>query len=207
MIRAEDSQVINRSEFASTVESGMVLEMSIVVQQDIAFEDNKKCPRCGHVSLNLAGNGWIEWKVSPNFVHFDPNFAYSRKCAGQIKITEDDQIGEDGDGAIISPAVYVIQVFVCIIVRDEYYSHGGTTANTGGRGLDENRRHDEDDGTQFFRRIHLISPKRRRVIKNKILAVGRMARVFALLRYVLLLRIYVYLICVVHNKGRVRESV
>ena len=57
--------MIGPSEFASTVEPGMVLEMSIVLRQKIPFQDNKEtCPRCGHFNLNVTANsGWIEWKV------------------------------------------------------------------------------------------------------------------------------------------------
>ena len=40
----------------------MVLEISIVLRQNAAYEE--KCPRCGHVNLNTqALDVWIEWKV------------------------------------------------------------------------------------------------------------------------------------------------
>jgi len=69
LIRSEDSQVISRSRFASTVVSGTTLEMSIVVRQESASGGEKeKCPRCRHINLKSAGNSrWIEWKVSPKF--------------------------------------------------------------------------------------------------------------------------------------------
>jgi hypothetical protein len=55
MICADDSQIINPSEFASKVEPGMVLEMSIVLRQTNAHSYNeKKCPRCGHVNSNVT---------------------------------------------------------------------------------------------------------------------------------------------------------
>jgi hypothetical protein len=65
VLRAEDSHMINRSEFAKTVEPGMVLEMSIVMRQATAFKDSKeKCPRCHHINVNATvAGGWIEWKV------------------------------------------------------------------------------------------------------------------------------------------------
>jgi hypothetical protein len=60
VLRAEDSQVIRRSEIA-TVRAEMILEMSIVLRQ--IFQETKgKCPRCNHIDLNPTVNGgWIEW--------------------------------------------------------------------------------------------------------------------------------------------------
>lgn len=65
VIRADNNQVIGWSELPNTVESGMILEMSIILRQETAFQNTKeKCPRCGHVNLNVTANrGWIEWKV------------------------------------------------------------------------------------------------------------------------------------------------
>ena len=69
MIHAEDNKIINPSEFASIVEPGMVLEISIVLRQNATFEEHEeKCPRCGHVNLNMkALDGWIERKVTLYF--------------------------------------------------------------------------------------------------------------------------------------------
>ena len=65
MIRAEDSQTIDPTEFAKAVEPGTTLEMSIVMRQRTA--DQTKCPRCGHMNSQLAADrGWIEWQVPPN---------------------------------------------------------------------------------------------------------------------------------------------
>jgi hypothetical protein len=66
VLRAEDSQVINPSELASTVEPGMVIEMSIILRQKFAIGDNEKaCPRCRYInSSRKLINGWIEWQVS-----------------------------------------------------------------------------------------------------------------------------------------------
>ena len=71
MISAEDSQSISRLEFANKVKTGMVLELSIVLRQKGALQDNKeKCPRCQKINLNCAKtNGWIEWNVP---IHFCP---------------------------------------------------------------------------------------------------------------------------------------
>jgi hypothetical protein len=64
VMRAEDSHIIGQSDLASTVESGMRLEMGIVMRKITA--DQKKCPRCGHTNSNVvANNGWIEWQVLP----------------------------------------------------------------------------------------------------------------------------------------------
>jgi len=81
LICAEDSQTIGPSEFASSVESGMVLEMSIVLRET-GFKDSKeKCPRCGHINLvNTANYGWIE----------------CQKCSGQFQtVTANSEIGTE----------------------------------------------------------------------------------------------------------------
>jgi len=71
VMRAADSQPIDPSEFVGQVESGMVLEMSIVLRQRTAYQ--KKCPRCGYINMDVAvKNGWIEWPVYSNlsiYVH------------------------------------------------------------------------------------------------------------------------------------------
>jgi hypothetical protein len=106
VIRAEDSQTIVPAEFSSKVESGMVLEISIVLQQRAAFPGGgKKCPRCSYKNSNVArSGGWIEWKVSAAFYRLSINTTFcSYKCVGQFRIVE---IGEN-DGQIISLASYV----------------------------------------------------------------------------------------------------
>lgn len=68
MVRAEDNQIIGPSELADTVESGIKLEMGILMRQGTAFRDTKdKCPRCGHMNQNATiDHDWIEWRVPPN---------------------------------------------------------------------------------------------------------------------------------------------
>jgi len=74
IIRAEDFQIIQPSEFASAVQSGVKLEMSIVMWQKTA--DERKCPRCGHINFPpTAINGWIE----------------CRRCLGHFLITAANQ--------------------------------------------------------------------------------------------------------------------
>jgi len=65
MIRAEDSQIIDRSKFATAVEPEMILEMSIVMRErTVGLDNEKKCIRCGHLnSIVVPDNGWIEWQV------------------------------------------------------------------------------------------------------------------------------------------------
>jgi hypothetical protein len=65
VLRATDSQNIDPSQFAAMIRPGMVLEMSIVLRQKIAFQSNTTvCPRCDHVNLNVAvNNSWIAWLV------------------------------------------------------------------------------------------------------------------------------------------------
>ena len=69
LIQAQTGQMIGRSDFVSTVEPGMIVEMSVVLRQKKAFKDDRnKCPRCGHINLNVTvESGWIEWKVISNF--------------------------------------------------------------------------------------------------------------------------------------------
>lgn len=92
MIRADGSHTIGHSEFANTVKPGMVLEMSIVLRQPAAFQDNKqKCPRCHHVNLNVTTtSGWIDWKVPLTamlILMINVNH-YSSKCSGQFQVAE-----------------------------------------------------------------------------------------------------------------------
>lgn len=71
-MRAEDSQVIDRSQFGSKVDSGMILEISIILRQTVTLHDNKgKCPRCGHINVNVIKNdGWIKWQVLKFFATY-----------------------------------------------------------------------------------------------------------------------------------------
>jgi hypothetical protein len=65
VVRADDSRPIDPSELAHTVESGVKLEMSILLWKGAAFRDTKEmCPRCKYLDMNAAMcNGWIEWQV------------------------------------------------------------------------------------------------------------------------------------------------
>ncbi|KIM85575.1 hypothetical protein PILCRDRAFT_338021 [Piloderma croceum F 1598] len=80
LIQADNSQVIIPSECASQVESGMVLEMSIVLRDDVLFvldHDKNKCPRCGHINSGATTrSGWIE----------------CRGCPGQFQVAKIDEI-------------------------------------------------------------------------------------------------------------------
>ena len=60
ILRADDSR-IKRSEFSSTVQPEMVLEMSIIVRQSTDFQNNKEfCPRCRYINSNAAvTDGWV----------------------------------------------------------------------------------------------------------------------------------------------------
>ena len=72
VIRPEDGQIISRSDLATAVEPGMVLEISIILRQNKTYQDNaKKCPRCNYINYNATGD-WILWKVlCLNSVHVD----------------------------------------------------------------------------------------------------------------------------------------
>lgn len=66
VLRTEDSRIIRRSEFDFTVKAGMKLEISIIIRRGAALQ--KSCPVCRQGNLNdNRPNGWIEWKVPPNF--------------------------------------------------------------------------------------------------------------------------------------------
>ena len=52
LIRANDSQTIEPSEFGNEVQPKMTFEMSIVMWQEMA--DQKKCPRCHFMNLLLS---------------------------------------------------------------------------------------------------------------------------------------------------------
>ena len=61
-----DGQVVDCSDFASTLKPGIVVEMSIILHRDEPMEDSKgQCPRCKYVNRS-ASTGWIEWKVPTN---------------------------------------------------------------------------------------------------------------------------------------------
>ena len=86
VIRSGDSQMISRSEFANMVESGMKLEMSIVLRQKTANQE--RCPRCSHLNSHVAASrSWIEWQVSPNIMHAGCEHNYcSYKCVGRFRV-------------------------------------------------------------------------------------------------------------------------
>jgi hypothetical protein len=69
VMRSQDSRVISPTEFASTVQPGMMLEMNIILRKNSTFQANKeKCPRpqCRYINLHAtASQGWIEWRVLP----------------------------------------------------------------------------------------------------------------------------------------------
>jgi len=64
LIHEKNNQLVAKSALASMVKPGMKLEISIVMRWRMA--DLKKCPRCGYINSQVAGeNGWILWSVNP----------------------------------------------------------------------------------------------------------------------------------------------
>ena len=64
VLRTQDSQIIPPEELASSVEPGMVMEMSIIMRQTLTVDDKKRktCPRCQYVNSSAGtGDCWIEW--------------------------------------------------------------------------------------------------------------------------------------------------
>jgi hypothetical protein len=97
------SQIISRSEFASTVKPGTILEMNIILRKDSGFQANReKCPRpqCGYNNSNVpASYGWIEWKVPLYFAIqiFIELLHFSQKCFAKFLVAEagdTDDIGQ-----------------------------------------------------------------------------------------------------------------
>ena len=95
ILRADDSQTINRLDISGTVEPGMILKMSIVIRRSATFQDNKEeCPRCHQINLNAAvSNNWIEWQVPYKFhtkMLADNGAPHSCKCSGKFQIAAAD---------------------------------------------------------------------------------------------------------------------
>jgi hypothetical protein len=55
---------IDPLEFANYVVPGMIIEMSIELQQEVSVSNAEKCPRCGYINIKSISVGWIEWEVS-----------------------------------------------------------------------------------------------------------------------------------------------
>jgi hypothetical protein len=75
----------------------------------------------------------------------------SRKCAGQLQFQEADQFEDDLE-EVFSP--------------DPQWLTGGSGARDKANVGDP--RLSDDDGAQFFRRIHLVHPRARRVCSSHI---------------------------------------
>jgi hypothetical protein len=67
VLQTRDSQIIRPADFASSIEPGMALEMSIILRKGMTFQDSRKnCPRCSSDHTSAAGSdGWVEWLVCP----------------------------------------------------------------------------------------------------------------------------------------------
>lgn len=117
VMKAENGQIIGRSDFAAAVEEGVVLEMIIVLRQKAAFQKRKEmCPRCGHEAFYTMPHGsWSEWKVLIILLHYMPIaniVGHSYHCSGQFQVAvafqvddkEYEENNERVDAKIISPA-------------------------------------------------------------------------------------------------------
>ena len=61
LIATDGYKRIGPIEFAQEVNPGVVLEMSIVLRHETAY-NRETCPRCHHINLSLAvHDGWIAW--------------------------------------------------------------------------------------------------------------------------------------------------
>lgn len=62
VIRSQDNQTVSRSKLANMVDSGMILEMSIVKREvTVLRKDKEECPRCGRINSGIANYDWVEW--------------------------------------------------------------------------------------------------------------------------------------------------
>ena len=131
MVHPDDGQVIKRSDLASVVEPGMILEMTIVLRQNLTFQIvNEKCPRCGHINAkSVINSSWIEWKVVLTFFAGQTInlINYSSQCAGQFSVSEDD-LQDD-------------------VIHDERGGMDGVTRSE--------LRPPGDDGLRYYRRISI----------------------------------------------------
>ena len=63
ILSAQDSSMVNRSDFARLAEPGKVFEMSMILRKRITdLGSQKACPRCRYSNEGtIAYGGWIEW--------------------------------------------------------------------------------------------------------------------------------------------------
>lgn len=62
-MRSDDYQPVHSDNLADAVQSGVALEMSIILREvyDL-WRHPATCPRCGYVNHDpLYAHGWIEW--------------------------------------------------------------------------------------------------------------------------------------------------
>jgi hypothetical protein len=95
VICPNNGQIVYPLEFASTVQPGMILKISIILRQDEPFQKNKdKCPQCHH-------NSWLD-PVESACTFLRPliinivNCSY--KCEGQFHVDSE----QEGDAVQIS---------------------------------------------------------------------------------------------------------
>jgi hypothetical protein len=100
--RTRDNKFIERSEFPNSVESGMMVEMSIVLKEE-AFADHKgECPRCCHINVSVAANSdWINWEVPSISVNFVNDVYYRRNCAVMFQRDDMIQFGSSASGGFV----------------------------------------------------------------------------------------------------------
>jgi hypothetical protein len=103
VVRAKDNKKISPSELAMEVQSGMVLEMSIILRQRATFLASRRmCPRCRCINFNVTTtNSWIGWKVFLRSACVDNVVEvvnYSRYCSVRFQVEKSDGSRGDDDG-------------------------------------------------------------------------------------------------------------
>lgn len=170
-MRAEDKRVIGRSELASRIESGMILEMSVILLQTV----KGKCPRCYHINVISGNSTWINWWVSLiSLLILLSILDRSSKCPAQFQATEAGDSGETNDEKVngergevdetndrdnepmtVSPHLYVIQFLFFLLINNNGF-HNETRSTRSGATHYEDPELENDDGALCYRRFHII---------------------------------------------------
>ena len=68
VLQSRDTRIMQPVEFASRVQPGMELEMSIMLRQHNNLRDTRKeCPRCHFINIGVTYvDAWVEWQVCPS---------------------------------------------------------------------------------------------------------------------------------------------
>jgi hypothetical protein len=144
-----DGQTINPSELASNAQPGAVLEMSIILRTTTALQE--QCPRCGYLNSDVVANsGWVECRNCPGLFQVAEKADENDLEGDESNNNENDEHeGDDEQSRGESDTSEGDN-------RDnvEEVTSPASTNNKAYSGTDRLK---DGDGTQYFRRIHVIS--------------------------------------------------